>query len=320
MSIRIVRDLDECRCLWTSLYPCEGLFDLWEVRACFARAFDREPYFIVYEKDGEPRGLLPLCRIEEKGSYAFFPGETWLGKTWMEQNRIIAGDETILKAMLEAMPQHVHIRYLTLAPSLSDMGLALDEIGYLYHPAKHDFSYDRYLASFSGKSRKKILGEVNKIKERGIEFRYDESGDINWVFRLNLSNFGDHSYFYDPRFMEGFHRLVGYLKQNNMLRVVSLLVEGTLAAVDIGAIYNNKCTVLAGGTHRDFPGVAKVINLHHMEWACREHLEELDFLCGDFGWKERFRLFPRPLYQIEGKTLRIQSDSFDSERISVHAA
>jgi hypothetical protein len=41
-----------------------------------------------------------------------------------------------------------------------------------------------------------------------------------------------------------------------------------------------------------------VINFHHMTWACHQRLDLVDFLCGDFGWKERFHLTARPLYQV----------------------
>ena len=56
--------------------------------------------------------------------------------------------------------------------------------------------------------------------------------------------------------------------------------------------------MLAGGTNHEFPGVAKLINFHHLEIACHQRFDSVDFLCGDFGWKRRFRLVARPLYQI----------------------
>lgn len=71
-----------------------------------------------------------------------------------------------------------------------------------------------------------------------------------------------------------------------------------MAAVDIGAVWNGIYTVVAGGACSDFPGVAKLINFHHLEWACGQQLREVDFLCGEFNWKNRFHLTPRPLYQM----------------------
>jgi hypothetical protein len=69
--------------------------------------------------------------------------------------------------------------------------------------------------------------------------------------------------------------------------------------VDVGTVWNESSTVLAGGVNPGFPGVAKLINLHHLEWACQNRMKSVDFLCGDYGWKERFHLSPRPLYKIE---------------------
>lgn len=321
MGIQIVQDREECSRLWATHYPCEGLFDLWDVRDCFARAFNREPYFIVYEEDGDIIGFLPLCKIDETGTYAFYPGETWHGKTWMEQNKIVARDDACLKSMLRAIPGDFHLRYLTDELTGTNCSVELDEIGYLFYPANYDYTYDQYLSSFPGKSRKKIVGEIEKIKERGISFRYNELADVDWVFNLNISSFGEQSYFYEPRFLRGFQKMVDYLKERDMLRIVTLMVDDAIAAVDIGAIFNNQCTLLAGGTHREYPGVAKVINMHHLEWACRERLEALDFLCGDFGWKERFRLLARPLYLMTRQAVRRPHPvDLSIERIAIHAA
>ena len=84
-----------------------------------------------------------------------------------------------------------------------------------------------------------------------------------------------------------------------MLRITTILVGGRVAAVDMSAVFNGTCTVLAGGTHPDFPGIAKLINFTHLEWACQQRIREMDFLCGEFNWKHRFHLTPRPLFRIE---------------------
>jgi len=76
------------------------------------------------------------------------------------------------------------------------------------------------------------------------------------------------------------------------------MIGDVIAAVDIGAVHNRRYTVLAGGTNPECMGVAKLINFHHLEWSCSKRFESVDFLCGDFGWKERFKLHPSPLYQI----------------------
>ena len=43
---------------------------------------------------------------------------------------------------------------------------------------------------------------------------------------------------------------------------------------------------------------SNAINHHHLEFACAQRLDELDFLCGDFGWKNIWRFTPTPQYQL----------------------
>jgi len=54
--------------------------------------------------------------------------------------------------------------------------------------------------------------------------------------------------------------------------------------------------VLAGATEPEMQGIAKAINLFHIRWGCEARVDQIDFLCGDFGWKERFHLEPRQLF------------------------
>ena len=115
---------------------------------------------------------------------------------------------------------------------------------------------------------------------------------------MNLESYGEMSYFYDPSFLDSFEKLVVWLHQKKMLRTTTLLLGGTVAAVDIGAVWNNTYTVLAGATSPEFQGVAKMMNFHHLEWSCLQRLDMVDFLCGDFGWKQRFHLAARPLYEL----------------------
>jgi CelD/BcsL family acetyltransferase involved in cellulose biosynthesis len=140
--------------------------------------------------------------------------------------------------------------------------------------------------------------ELDRLKARGVSWRHDCFADVDRMFRLNLENFKEYSYFRDSRFLRAFENLASWLQAKDMLRVTTVLIGGEVAAVDIGAVWNATYTVLAGGTHPEFAGVAKLINLHHLEWACQQRFAEVDFLCGEFNWKNRFHLTPRPLFQI----------------------
>ena len=299
-SIRIYDDLEQCRFLWQEAFGNDSVFHLWETRNCFQDAFDRVPCFIAYEDDYGLSGLLPLSHINESGTLAFFPGETWNGRTWLEQNCIFARSPEIFYSLLEAVPNDTDIRYLErkcLPPSFTKA--TTDEVGYFFFPSQYAFSFQAFLNSFSPKKLKRLNREPNALRNQGVKFRYNCFSDIDQLYRINIEAFGENSYFHDELFLNGFDRFIADLDRRGALRVTTVLVAGEIAAVDVGALWRNVHTVLAGGTNRDFPGVAKLMNFHHLEFACYERFNSVDFLCGDFGWKRRLNLVSRPLYQVE---------------------
>lgn len=298
MRIRISDDLEECRRLWMMNTPA-CLFDMWMVREAFALSFRREPYFILAEQGKTVKGLLPLSWIEEGHCFGYFPGETWRGKTWLEQNKMWAAGIETVQALLEAVPDAAHLRYMIFEPWHSEEeALREDEEGYLFCPGRYNYDSRQYWLEFSRKSRKQLARDMAVLSAKGLSFRYDHLPDASVMFRMNLENYRGHSYFNDPRFLSAFECLIGRLHDNGMLRITTVLLGGEIAAVDVGAVFSNTYTVLAGATHGEFPGVAKLINFHHMDWACEKRFDSVDFLCGDFGWKKRFHLTMRPLYEI----------------------
>jgi hypothetical protein len=308
VRIRIATDLDECRALWQAVTPMEVITDLWEVRDCFHRYFKRPLNFIVVEDAIGIAGLLPLSYVDEFGCMEYFPGETWQGRTWLEQNRIHR-ERTSLKAMLSRCRRPYELRYLLQESEHPDSESAVDEIGYLFSPPHYDYDIRNYYAEFSHKSIKQILREVAAFEKRGVTFRCDDIDDFDLMIRLNVGRFGKYSYFYDGRFRESFRSLAHWLRANGYLRLTTVLVDNEPAAVDMGSIYRNVYTVMAGGTDARFPGIAKLINLHHIERACRERWEQVDFLCGDFNWKKMFHLTPRPLFLLSNLASDISAES-----------
>ncbi len=293
----VLTELDKCQDIWENIIPKEVIFDLWEVRACFQQYFKRPPYFIVVEKNGNIHGLLPLSWIEESKTYGYFPGETWEGKTWLEQNRIYVACDEIRKELFEYFKGPYYLRYLLPNKNLGD-NYPVDEIGYLFIPPKYEHDIEKYFGEFSGKSRRRLKHELESFREQDINFRYNELADFDSLICLNISRFGNSSYFADKRFKDSFYSLMYLLNERGWLRITTILIKNEIAAVDMGSIYRGVYTLLAGGTNSNFPGIAKLINIHHMEWACQEKLKVVDFLCGDFHWKNQFHITPRPLYLV----------------------
>ena len=307
LNVSVCKDLEKAARLWRDHWPRHCLFDLWPIRACFQNRYNHPPHFIVASEKNRFRGLVALSWIPEENYFGHFPGELWQGKTWLEQNKIISADSRVARALLERVPARTRIRYLADDDYPHTRASAeLDETGYLFFPAQYDYCFQSYQQSFSAKTRKKMRSELARLAARGVQYRYNHWSDIDTLFRLNLERYKGSSYFEDNRFLGAMEDLAAWLRANNLLRITTVLVGGKVAAVDLGAVWNSTYTVIAGGTHADFPGVAKLINLHHLEWACAQKIQMVDFLCGEFNWKKRFHLTARPLYAIE-KTGSAQS-------------
>ncbi|MCL7486806.1 MAG: GNAT family N-acetyltransferase [Desulfobulbaceae bacterium] len=316
LGIRICEDPVECQQIWEKAWPQRCLFDLWPVRDCFASSYKRPPCFLVAERDRVIEGIMALSWVNEEDCYMHFPGETWDGKTWIEQNKIPARSSQVFAELLGNVPGLVHLRYLTRdSVPLDKRPVAVDEVGYLFVPRSVDYSFQTYLHQFSGKSRKKLSRELAALENHGVAYRYDHVQDIQWLFRMNLESFQQASYFYDPRFLDSVDKLAAWLHGQGMLRITTLLLGGKVAAVDIGAVSGDYYTVLAGATNPEFPGAAKMINFHHLEWACLRKMEVVDFLCGDFGWKQRFHLIGRPLYEMQIQSGAIAGQEAEPSRM-----
>ncbi len=309
VRIQTVTDIAECRDLWMKLMPAELVSDLWEVRACFNDHYNHSPRFVVAEENGRVVGFLPLSWNEETRQYNYFPGETWEGKTWLEQNRIIADSGSILKAMLASLDGQYHLRYLRNEGCWSGPDELVDEVGYLFLPDTYQFDVARYLEAFSHKTAKKLKKELEVWNHHAVEWRFNESVDFELLCDMNRSRFGRQSYFHDLRFLESFRSLMDLLDKRGWLRIVTIIVDGEPAAVDMGSLYQGMLTMLAGGTNGKTPGIAKLINMHHITYACEEKLDSVDFLCGDFNWKTLFHLTPAPLYMIEGAGKTVPRDT-----------
>ena len=300
----LVFDREEQRQLWMEHWPRQYIFDEWEVRNCFAEAFNRENVFVVHRDNNIVSGMLPLGSLYGSSGYGFFPGETWNDETWLEPNRICAADAATAEALLETTPFALDLRYIRDRNNLS--GLEIDDYDFSYFPEESG-GYSGYWQQLPKKTARQLLKEVGVLQMRGVEIRWNRIADFQSLVDFSNANFGAESYFFDSRFIQAFENNTGWLYDNNALRLTTVLIGGVVAAVDLGAVWGNCYSLLTGGTNREFPGVAKLINLHHIEWGCANGMSQIDFLCGDYGWKSRFGLKAVPYYRLRRPLERAQS-------------
>lgn len=315
MHRSFVTDLDDCQRLWNTFLPARNVFDLWEVRLCFQRHFHSTPCFMILQ-DGEGiAALLPLSYLQDLDMYVFFPGETWQGKTWLERTPIYLREGKFFPELLERCPDRTYLRYMELANGDAQfelpahLSLDVDEIGYVLYPSGFDFDSALYRRRFSTKRLKDIDKTIGYLTQRDVSFHFNRMDDFEFMVDMSLTRYGESSYMYDDRFRASIRDLVHLLYHKGWLRMVSLEIEEETAAVDLGALYEGVYTVFLGGTHPEFQGVAKVMNMHHIEFACTEALSKIDFLCGDFHWKKLWHLDPEPLCKFVSPSLESEDQT-----------
>ncbi|MBN2124810.1 MAG: GNAT family N-acetyltransferase [Deltaproteobacteria bacterium] len=301
---RIIADIEECGALWKNFMEVRTVSDLWEFRLCFHRHYRRRPYFLVVEDRRGICGILPLVYAREEDRYVLFPGETWKGKTWLERTPVYLREGECLEELLSLCPERTYLRYLEQGNGDPCPGLEVDETGYLLYPSAFQFDPAVYSRRFAWKKWKGIRKEISSLLEAGAAWHVNRVTDFSSLVKMNVGNFGQDSYFFDRRFVRSFREVVQLLQERGWLRMVSLEINGVTAAVDLGALYGDTYVLFLGGTHPDFRGVAKVMNMHHIEFACARRLSRVDFLCGDFHWKKLWHLDPDPLYRYESPDLR----------------
>ncbi len=310
---KIVTDADACRHLWNSLVPIRNLSDLWEIRLCFHQHYKNQLHFLLFEDRDGITGMLPLVYLPERDVHVFFPGETWNGKTWLERTSIFCRKPEDLGYLLAECPERTYLRYIDLDDSLSAPELVVDETGYSLHPPEFNSSMDLYYQRFTWKKLKAIKKEIASFLGPESSWRVNRLSDFDRLVKLNLSKFGSNSYFYDSRFLESFRDVMLLLSQRGWLRMVSLQIGDEIAAVDMGGLFNGTYAVMLGGTHPGFTGVAKAMNMQHIEFACQSQVSKVDFLCGDFCWKKLWHLDPEPLYKYVSPELKVEKEGMSDK-------
>jgi hypothetical protein len=295
---RVISDPLACERLWKACIPAYSVSDLWEFRMCFQRHFHNHLSFLVLENSKGISGMLPLSHIQHLDTKSFFPGETWHDKTWIERTRIYAREPVIYEELFSLCQDRTFLRYMDISDGNSPDQIDLDEIGYVLYPALLDYDMANFRQRFSNKKFKSILKNINSIMEMGGRFHVNRLEDYDLLVKMSLEKFGEESYLCDDRFRESFRDVMNYLLDKGWLRMISLELEGEIAAVDLGAIYNRTYTVFLGGVFSGVPGIAKVMNMYHIDYALQNRLFKLDFLCGDFHWKKLWHLDQEPLYKL----------------------
>ncbi|MFH1511528.1 MAG: GNAT family N-acetyltransferase, partial [Candidatus Woesearchaeota archaeon] len=212
-----------------------------------------------------------------------------------ERNKFLASDRSVLSHLISQVPERTCLSYVEHSESNLPF-LSLAETRYYIDLADFGHSLDGYLASFSGKHRKNLRHDLQRLSSLCPSVHFNRLDDYDRMAQLNIERFGDESFFKEPFFYCGFRRFLELAKNRGELRMISIDVGGVTQSVEVAVQYNGEYSVLMGGTNIAVSNVGKLMVLEHIKHAIENKAGIIDFLATDSGWKRLWNMKEEPVY------------------------
>lgn len=285
VTISIEQDLIECKKLWDEFSPKLSLFDTWDFRFAFYKGYQFKPYFIQMLVDQEPVALLPLCFDDEQDKYF------WFGSDWHEDNQFFVKNNNLLPLLISIIPNSTSLNAINISQeSLFKYPFIADEPKFVLNLDKINTLND-FLLSLKKKKRYNLKRDYERIKSLKPEIIINNFNDLDVLIKLNRKRFesrGIDTSWQDERKVTTFKEILKLPHSNPKIeiRMITVKIGDSIAGVDLMAIYNKRYYCLKGGNDIDkFPGIGNFLSQFEIEDALSLNMEKMDFLSGDFGYK-----------------------------------
>lgn len=300
LSIKVYSQLSAAEILWKAFSNNDSLFDLWDFRKAFFESFNIEPYFLtIFDKHEDTiLGMLPLWLDDDE-----FEGKySWYGGYWPENNTFFVKDPEIIPLLLMAAPQPLHLscikplgeyEFLKTLP-----GFEPEEESKFFLPMADYSTLDAYLMKLKKKKRHNLRRDRKRILSYNPRIIINDFRHIEDMFRLSIERFStgtngsrrSESVYTDPRHQNLFRRLIENDREYEV-RTIATEINDTIEAVEIGFIYNKTFySVSSGANIVDYSGLGVYSNLLVIEEALKSGCTKIDFLEGDYNWKNSWDL------------------------------
>lgn len=295
LVVRIETDLETCHQLFEQFSPKKTLFELWGFRYAFYLGYKDIPIFMIFERNGEPLGLLPLWYEKDKDELR------WFGSWWQEGNTFWIKDKSIIPIVLTLFPQKVLLNAIQMAPRTAQkLGLIADDPKYLLS-LEDCPTIESFLQRFNGKKRYNLRRDQKIILSKNPKTCYNRFEDIETLFDLSIKRFAkrDGSPFETENRKQTFRDIMNQSGEYE-IRIISTEIDNEIVGVDLVAIYKDIYYTLQGAYNLDkHPGLGNYTNFLLIEDAINLGAKSVDFLEVSYGWKEDW-FQPIPLFQFKG--------------------
>jgi hypothetical protein len=298
LQIEIISDINSCFELWKKFSPSKTLFDTWEFRLAFHKAYQYKPYFLLLKNQYEELALLPLWYEDEKKEYF------WFGSDWQEEVRFFGRDPNYVPLLLFLAPSPLSLN----AISRDSVRLLKDKIKFEADEPKYVLNleefrnHEDYLMTLKKKTRYNLRKDRRKIERQNPKIIINNFSDFENLVHLSKERFeqkGQKTDWEDPKRVEAFRQVIKLAGRSYEIRMISVLIGNQIAGVDLIALFNN-CyyTLICGYNVRDFSGIGNFVNLFEIDDAIRLEMKKIDFLQNSYAWKGNF-LNAVPLFKYE---------------------
>jgi len=298
LRMRIITDIDSCYKLWKKFSPEKTLFDTWEFRLAFHKAYQYKPYFLLLKNQSRELAFLPLWYEDEKKKYF------WFGSDWQEEVGFFSTDPNYVPLLLFLAPSPLLLN----AISQDSVGSLKGKIEFEEDEPKYVLniqgfrSHEDYLMTLKKKRRLNLRRARRRIERQNPRIVINNFSHFEHLVRLSKERFEQKSEktdWEDPRKIEAFRQVIKLAGKSYKIRMISIMIGNEIAGVDLIALFN-RCyyTLICGYNIRDFSGIGNFLNLLEIDDAIRLGMRKIDFLQDSYEWKNNF-FDEIPLFKYE---------------------
>ena len=300
LKVQVVSDLDWCADLWNEFSPHKSLFDTWDFRYAFYAGYKNDPYFLTLFLEDEPVGVLPLWYEAKKQKYF------WFGSWWQEDNTFFVKDEIFAPLLIALAPKPLFLTGINIHGKNQLNGTVAFEDDDPKFTLRTDRlnSLDDYLNSLKKKKRYNIKRDIRIIESHNPKIITNNFSDYSTMVQLTKRRFamkGEEVDFKNNYRIKQFRQVIklGLKHRNYEPRMITVMINNRVAAVDLVVIYKNIYYALRGGLDvKRFPGIGSFMNSYEIEEAISFKSKRIDFLAEDCGWKHTW-FKSTPLYSFK---------------------
>jgi len=295
ITVRIETDLETCHQLFEEFSPKRTLFELWGFRYAFYLGDQNQPVFLIFEKEGQPLGLLPLWYEKDKDELR------WFGSWWQEGNTFWFKNRSLIPLVCSLFPSKILLNALYVTPRTAQkLGLMTDDPKYLLDLTEYP-TLEAFMERFNRKRRYNLRRDQKIILSKNPKIIYNRFSDIEKLFSLSIKRFKDRdeSAFTQKGRRQTFREIIKQAGEYEP-RMISTEINGKVVGVDLIAFYKGVYYALSGAYDlKKHPGLGNYTNFLLIQDAINLGAKAVDFLEISYGWKEGW-FKPIPLFQFNG--------------------